>query len=81
MAEFARGKITGAQAQAAVERLSGSPLTASEVTEAQTLLGTVTGTLAQKLARAKEIDDTLMLAEGGVAEYDTPTEVKTRLGV
>lgn len=81
MGEFARGALTGAQAQAGVEVISGAPLTAGEVTEAQTLLGTITGTATQKLLRAKEIDDVLILGEHGVVQYDTAAELKTRLGV
>lgn len=81
MAEFARGRLTGAQAQAAITDVSGAPLMPSEVTEAQTLLATVTGTVPQKLARAKEIDDVLLLGQGGAAGYNTPAAVATRLGV
>lgn len=84
MGEFARGRVTGAQAQAIVERVSGSPLTAGEAQEAQTLLGTVTGSTANKLARAKEIEDVLVIAErgrGGDPSYGTPSQVKARLGV
>lgn len=81
LGEFARGALTGAQAQAGIELFSGAPLTAAEVVEAQALLATVTGTAPAKLARAKEIDDVLMLAEHRLAQYDTAAEVKTRLGV
>lgn len=81
MGEFARGRITGAQAQSIITEVSGSPLTASEVTEAQTLLGTINGAGTAKLARAKEIDDVLMLGESNTALYNTPTEIKARLGV
>lgn len=83
MGEFARGRINGAQAQAAIEAMSGLPLDAGEVAEAQTLLGTITnaGNATAKLARAKEIDDVLMLGELGAPAYDTPSEIKARLGV
>lgn len=82
LAEFARNRLTGAQAQAAIEAISGAPLAPSEITEAQTLLGTITGTATARLARAKEIDDVLLLAEvNSVEQYDTPEEVKARLGV
>lgn len=81
LGEFARGNLTGQQAQDAITVFSGAPLTAGEVTEAQALLATVTGTAPAKLARAKEIDDVLILAEHRVAQYDTAAEVKTRLGV
>lgn len=81
MGEVARTRLTGAQAQAQIEALSGTPLSASEVTEVQTLLATISGAATAKLARAKEIDDVLLLAEQNSPVYDTPTKVKTRLGV
>jgi len=82
LAEFARGQLTGTQAQAAVNSVSGAPLTPGEVTEAQTLLATVTSqlTLLLKLGRAKEIDDVLMLAEVLAPPYGTPQAVQARLG-
>jgi hypothetical protein len=81
MAEYARTRITGAQAQAGVELTSGAPLTPAEVVEAQTLLATITGSATARLARAKEIDDVLMLAEHHVVQYDTAAEIRARLGV
>lgn len=82
LAEVARGRMTGAQAQAAISAVSGFPLNAGEITEANALLATIAGQLAAKLQRAKEIDDVIMLGEvGQVALYDTPTKVKARLGV
>ena len=81
IAEFARGRLTGAQAQQAVGVMSGAPLDPGEVTEAQTLLGTITGTGTAKLARTKEIDDVLVLGEHQAPGYITPTEVQARLGV
>ena len=83
LAEFGRGRLTGAQAQAIISAVSGTPLTPSEVTEAQTLLATITSqtNATTKLARVTEIDDVLMLAEVRAPGYDTPALVKTRLGV
>lgn len=81
MAEFGRGNITGQQAQDAIAELSGSTLTPSEVTEAQTLLNSITGSVTNKLVRVKVIDDVLLLAESPASLYGTPTKVKTRLGV
>ena len=81
LAEFARGRLTGAQAQAIISAASGSPLDAGEVTEAQALLATFTGSTAVKLQRAKEVDDVLLLAEAGLPGYDTVALVKTRLGL
>lgn len=80
LAEFGRGVVTGAQAQDAIAQMSGAPLTAGEIVEAQTLLATITGTATNKLARVKLIDDVLLLAERGTV-YPTPSQVKTRLGV
>jgi hypothetical protein len=82
LGEFARGRLTGAQAQAAVTEVSGAALDPAGVTEAQSLLASVTGTAVAKLARAKEIEDVVMMAQRGrVAGYRTPAEVKLRLGV
>lgn len=81
MGEVARGRLTNAQAQAQIDGVSGAPLSPAEGQEALTLLGTITGTATAKLARAKEIDDVLMLGELSAPLYDTPTEVKARLGV
>lgn len=83
MAEFARGRLTGAQAQAAITTVSRDkqPLDAAGVSEVNALLATVTGTAVAKLARAKEIDDVLVSAEYGIGQYDTPAKVKARLGV
>lgn len=41
--DWARGRITGAQAQAAVTAASNAALTAGEITELNTLLATITG--------------------------------------
>jgi len=81
LGEFARGRLTGAQAQSLLASISGSPLAPDEVTEAQTLLATFTGSATAKLARATEVDHVLLLAEGRAPGYDTPAAVKTRLGV
>lgn len=81
LAEFGRGRLTGAQAQAVIAAISGAPLTPAEVTEAQALIATVTGSNTAKLARAAEIDHVLMLAERKAPGYSTPAEVKARLGV
>lgn len=80
LAEFARGRITGAQAQAIINAATGAPLSAAEVTEAQALLATITGSATAKLARATEIDHVLMLSEHRATGYDPPA-VRARLGV
>lgn len=83
MAEVARTRLTPAQASARIPTISDGPLVGGEGAEATALLNTITtlGNATLKLARAKEIDDVLLLAEAGVAGYATPTEVKARLGV
>lgn len=80
-AEYARSQMTGGQAQAAVEAASGAPLTSAEALEAQALLTTVTGSATARLARAKVIEDVLILGEHNTPGYQTPTQVRTRLGV
>jgi lysozyme family protein len=87
-AEWARGNLTGPQALAYVEQLSGVTLDATEQAEAQDLVATVTaipsGTaagLAQRALRIQEIDQVLLLAETRIAPYDTPAAVRARLGV
>ena len=80
LSEYARGILTSPQALAVMDSL-GMPLDAGEQTEAQTLLATVTGTSAQKLARNAEIRDVLFLARLQALGYSRPSEVKTRLGV
>lgn len=86
MAERARGRLaTNAAARDVINALltarGSAPLDAGEEQEAVALLNTITGTATAKLARAKEIDDVLLLAERGALGYSTPTLVKTRLGV
>lgn len=92
-AEWARGNITGAQANAAIakasERFPGdpdAPLDAGEVTEAQTLVNTVpTGSTADAKAsralRLLEIDQIMLMVSAQLAPYDTEAAIKTRLGV
>lgn len=81
LAEFGRGKLTGQQAQDAIVALTGAPLDAAGIAEATTLLQTIAGTAVAKLARAVEIQDVLILGEGRIVQYDTPAEIKVRLGV
>lgn len=82
MGERARGALaTNVAARDCLNSFISEPLTASEEQEALTLLNTITGSGTAKLARAKEIDDVLMLAEAKAIGYITPSQVKTRLGV
>jgi hypothetical protein len=81
LAEFGRGTLTGAQAQAVIGAMSGEVLTPAEVTEAQALLATISGSVSAKLARVVEIDHVLLLAEHRAPGYDTAAAVQARLGV
>ena len=92
---FGRGRITGAEAQAAISSISHSAsgvptgLNAAEVVEINTLLGTITAltnanAITQRLLRmerAHEIDDMVLLGESGATGFATPTQLKSRLGV
>ena len=73
--EVARGQIAKAQAQAVLQ------LSPGEILEAETLFGTFTGTVSNKVLRAIEVHDVLLLAESRSAPYDTVAAVKSRLGV
>jgi hypothetical protein len=85
-AEWARGQITGVQANAAILQCSGVGLDATEQLEAQALVDTVpVGTTADLKAdralRVQVIDQVLLLADQGLPPYDTAAAVRTRLGV
>jgi hypothetical protein len=92
-AEWARGNVTGPQANTYVEQVSGVSLDATEQQEAQDLVDTVlaipvTGSAtaiadgrARRALRIQEIDQVLLLAETRIAPYDTPAAVRARLGV
>lgn len=85
-AEWARGQITGAQANTILEALTGAPLDATAQAEATALVNTVpTGATATNKAdralRLHEIDQILLLADAQAPGYDTVAALKTRLGV
>ena len=89
-AEWARGKITGAEANTIIEAVSGAPLDAGEQTDAAAVVAliadiAVTGTAVQQVdARARramvahEIDQVLLLA--GLPGYSDETELRAKLG-
>lgn len=89
--ERARGQLTNAAAQAALDALSGEPLRSAQdvngradTTEALALLTSITsaGNATAQLARAGLIDDVFLLAEDGRVDlYATPARVRTRLGL
>jgi hypothetical protein len=85
-AEWARGRITGAQANAGITQVSGAPLTAAEQTEAQALVntvpvGTTTAIQAARAQRMLEIDQVFLLVDSRIAPYDNEAAIKARLGV
>lgn len=82
-AQWARGDLTGAQAQTAVTFVSGAPLTPGEVTQAQALVATVTSLPAgdARTNRMQRIDGILLLAETRCPPYDTAALTATALGI
>lgn len=81
LAEFARGKLTGAQVQEIIAAVSGAPLAPGEATSAQAVMASITGSATAKLARVNEIDHVCLLAELGVPGYDTVAAVNAKLGI
>lgn len=93
MAEWARGKITGAQALDALEAAALPRLTAAEQTEAQNIVNLVTNIpitgsaaavadgKASRSLKIKEIEDVFYLMEIRAPLYSTPTEVRAKLGI
>lgn len=79
--EWRLGNMSAAAATAAFE------LSAAEQTEAQAIVNTVptaVATVANVVAHfraAEAIHRVLLLAEHGVAPFDTPAAVRTRLGI
>ena len=78
-AEWARGGLTGAQAQAAVAAVSsGVGLTPAEVTKAQALVATVTGLPdpVDRLQQTAKIMDVLLLLAENIPPYHDPATVE-----
>jgi formyltetrahydrofolate hydrolase len=67
IAEWARGSITGAQAQVILSARGGQVLSSAEV--------------AARAMRLIEIDQVFLLAEYGVTPYNTAAAVRARLGI
>lgn len=82
MAEVARWKITTQQASTIIAAISGGPLVGDEATQAVALVATITSkpTVLEKVARALEINDVLLLAEHRVPGYDSAAAVAQKLG-
>ena len=85
-AEWARGQMTGAQAQAAIVLNSGMAMDSACVAEAQALVatiptGTTTANRLDRLERLLVIEQVLLLADTLTAPYDTPQAVRARLGI
>lgn len=93
LAEWARGKITAAQALDALEAAGPPRLSAAEQTEAQNIVNLVTGIAvsgsaaaiadgkASRALKIKEIEDVLYAMEQRVPLYSTPAEVRSKLGI
>lgn len=91
--EWAEGSITGAEAQAIIEFLSGNPLGATAVTEVQDLVATVTSIAlsgsataiadarARRAERKAKIDRVLLLADTHAPGYNTAAAIIAKLGV
>jgi hypothetical protein len=90
---WARGDVTGAEAQAGIAAVSGEALRPADVTEAQAIVALVTSIAiggaqaaqadarARRALLAKKIDDVLLCAEAGMPPFDTPAAVRARLGI
>lgn len=87
MAEWARGNMTGAQANSCIAAASGGvPLDSAATAEAQALVntvpvGTTTANKADRALRLQEIDQILLIADTRSAPYNTAAAVRTRLGI
>lgn len=93
MGEWARGKLTGAQALNALETRGRERLTAAEQAEAQAIVNLVlnipvTGSAAAiadgKASRAlkiKEFTDVFDAMDWGCPGYQTAAEVRAKLGI
>lgn len=88
LGEWARGAITGAQAQTACAYNSkgGPVLDAAAIAEVQAIYntvpqGTTSALKADRALRLVEIDHILLLADNLTPPYNTPAAVRTRLGI
>jgi hypothetical protein len=86
VAEYARGRITGTQANDLIEEMTGVRLDAGAAIEIQTLVdtfpvGTTALITANRAIRTHEVDQVLLLADKKLAGYNTAALLKTRLGV
>lgn len=91
--EYAEGGMTSAEAIAAIGAVGGASLSAIGEQEAQDLAGTVTSISvsgstanqalgrAQRVERKAKIDRIMLLADIGLAGYDTPQGLAGKLGV
>lgn len=83
---WAKGSMTGAQAQAGIEKTSGAPLTSAEIAEVQALVnsvpvGTTTAMQVARALRLLHIDQCLLAADMLIAPMDTEAGLKAALGV
>lgn len=73
--EIERGALTSAQVKTALS------MTAGDITDFDALVALVTGAAAARLAVIQRIHSVFILAEGRYTGYDTPSAVRTKLGI
>jgi hypothetical protein len=93
LAEWARGKLSDAQAQAIISAAGGVPLNASEAADATAIKNLVTSIpvsgsaaaqadgRAQRAMKVQEIDAVFLLMDARAAGYDTEAGIKAKLGI
>lgn len=73
--EVERGALTSNQVQTALA------MTAPDIADWNALVALVTGAAAARLAIIQRMHAVFILAEGRYAGYDTPSAVRTKLGI
>jgi hypothetical protein len=84
--EFKQGRLTADEASTIVNALTGAGLSTSERTELTTLVATIpsgstTANIASRAHRLLEIEHILGLGDTRCPGYDTPTNIRSKLGV
>lgn len=73
--EIERGALTNTQVKNYYE------MTAADIVDFDALVALVTGTAANRLAVIQRIHAVFLLAEVRAPNYDTPSNVRTKLGI
>jgi hypothetical protein len=93
LAEWSRGKLTAGQALDQLEAIAPPRLTANEQTEAQAIVTLVTSIpvtgsataiadgRARRALKITEIADVFLCVDARLPAYDTPAEVRAKLGI